>query len=346
MIKNNISLKPINSFAIDVSARKVVTITNEMDFLKFQQYNNENIIPYLILGDGSNVLFLENYIGTVILNRISGMYINEVANTWRLHIGAGEIWHNLVVTCLKKRIPGLENLALIPGRVGSAPVQNIGAYGVELQQLCEYVDIIELKSGIKKRLSAIECKFGYRDSIFKHDLRGKCIITAVGLKLSKTWHPVLQYSNLSKLHNNYVTPKQVYNTICNIRHKLIPNPALVGNSGSFFKNPIIEISLAKTLLYCYPNLPYFPQKDGKIKISAGWLIEHCGLKGYRLGSVAVHKKQALVLLNINNATGMDIIKLARYIYQRVAERFNILLEPEVCFISAYGEVDAVKLLHE
>lgn len=338
------SLKPLNTFAIDVQAQRVVTAHTEVELLTLWRQASARKLPVLVLGGGSNVLFLENYAGTALLNRLKGIAVSEDADAWHVHVGAGEAWHDLVNICLDQNIPGLENLALIPGCVGSAPIQNIGAYGVELQQLCEYVDVIQLKTSAKWRLSAAECQFGYRESIFKHELCEYHAIVAVGLRLTKAWQPVLNYSDLTHLDPQHVTPRQIYDTVCAVRRSKLPDPTLTGNAGSFFKNPVISALEAEYLLSRYPDVPYYPQPDGKVKLAAGWLIDRCGLKGYQLGGAAVHDKQVLVLINTGKASGGNIAALARYIRRQVADRFAVLLEPEVRFISAKGEVDAVGVI--
>nr|WP_067568295.1 UDP-N-acetylmuramate dehydrogenase [Candidatus Hoaglandella endobia] len=344
MLINKAALKPLNTFAIDVRAQCVAAVRTEKELVTLWRRATENNMPALVLGSGSNVLFLEDYDGTVLLNRIAGIMIRENADAWYLHVGAGEVWHDLVTTCLDYQITGLENLAMIPGCVGSAPIQNIGAYGVELAQLCEYVDIIQLKTGVKRRLSSNECEFNYRDSIFKHDLREHNVIVAVGLRLAKAWRPVLDYGDLTLLNIGNVTPRQIYTAICAMRCSKLPDPALAGNAGSFFKNPIIDAQGAEKLLQRYPDAPYYFQPNSRVKLAAGWLIERCKLKGYRLGGTAVHDKQALVLVNAYNATGWDIVALARHVRQQVAQRFDLWLEPEVRFIGAKGEVDALRVI--
>ncbi|AIN47422.1 UDP-N-acetylenolpyruvoylglucosamine reductase [Candidatus Palibaumannia cicadellinicola] len=299
--------------------------------------------PVLLLGSGSNVLFLENYTGIVLLNRIKGIVIQEDAEAWYVHVGAGELWHDLVTYTINRQIPGLENLALIPGYTGSAPIQNIGAYGVELQDFCKYVDIIQLDNGKKIRLSALECQFGYRDSIFKHNYRDNYAIVAVGLRFSKFWRPVLNYGELRLLNPHHITPRQIFDTVCTMRRNKLPNPK-IGNAGSFFKNPLIDTKTATQLLTCYPDIPYYPQTNGGVKIAAGWLIDRCKLKGYQFGNAAVYEKQALILINVGHANGSEIATLAKYVRDYVADKFAIWLEPEVRFIGAEGEVDAIGAL--
>ncbi|SNC58763.1 UDP-N-acetylmuramate dehydrogenase [Sodalis endosymbiont of Henestaris halophilus] len=344
MITNNVSLKSLHSFAIDVSARRLYVVDTEAELFAIWRHASTNSSPRIVLGGGSNVLFLENYSGTVLLNRIAGMTIEEDTDYWYLHVGAGEVWHDLVNACLEKNMPGLENLALIPGYVGSAPIQDIGAYGVEFQQFCEYVDVLQMETGTKHRMSVAECQFGYRDSIFKHNLREHYVIVAVGFRLIKAWSPILHYGDLVHLDAQQATPRQIYDIVCAMRRAKFPDPTHQGNAGSFFKNPIIDASAAEKLLNHYPDAPYYPQPGGEVKLAAGWLIDRCGLKGYRIGGAAVHDKQALVLVNFDQATGEDIAALARYVRMQVAERFAVWLEPEVRFISSYGEVDAVRVI--
>lgn len=344
MMKDSGALKSLNSFVIDALARRVIVAHKETELFTIWRQTAEEAMPVLMLGGGSNVLFLANYIGTVLLNRIAGVAIEECPDAWHLHVGAGEVWHDLVRTCLEQHMPGLENLALIPGCVGSAPIQNIGAYGVELRQFCDYVDVLQLATGTLRRLSAAECQFAYRDSIFKHALREGHAIVAVGLRLAKDWQPVLTYGDLARLDPQQATPRQIYNAVCAMRRGKLPDPAVQGNAGSFFKNPVIDAVKAERLLSRHPDAPHYPQPEGGVKLAAGWLIDRCGLKGYRLGGAAVHDKQALVLVNADNATGKNIAALARYVRQQVGERFAVWLEPEVRFIGANGEVDAVGVL--
>lgn len=338
----SVALKIPNTFGIDVQAKRVIAVQTEIDLVTLWQQTIEQNQPVLVLGSGSNVLFLENFVGTVLLNRICGITIGEDVDAWHLHIGAGEVWHDLVNFCLDRHMSGnIENLALIPGCVGAAPVQNIGAYGVEFQQLCEYVDVIHLKTGTKLRLSTNECKFGFRESIFKHELREHYAIVAVGLRLKKDWQPILNYGDLNQLDAEQVTPRQIYDAVCAVRRSKLPDPMVFGNAGSFFKSPIISAAEAEYLLQSYPKAPHYPQSEGRVKIPAGWLIECCGLKGYKVGNAAVYDRHALVLINTGNASGDEIATLAHHIRQQVADRFAIWLEPEVRFLSGCGEVDAI-----
>lgn len=241
-------------------------------------------------------------------------------------------------------MPGLENLALIPGCVGSSPIQNIGAYGVELQRVCEYVDCVELSTGKHLRVNAAECRFGYRDSIFKHEYQDRFAIVAVGLRLPKQWQPVLTYGDLTRLDPTTVTPQQVFDSVCHMRTTKLPDPKVNGNAGSFFKNPVVTGNIAQELLAKFPTAPHYPQADGSVKLAAGWLIDQCQLKGMRIGGAAVHQQQALVLINADNATSQDVVQLAHHVRQKVGEKFNVWLEPEVRFIGPQGEMNAVEII--
>ncbi|EHD23531.1 MULTISPECIES: UDP-N-acetylmuramate dehydrogenase [Brenneria] len=344
MTNSVISLKPYHTFALPVFASQVTVADTQAQLIAGWRTARLSQRPVLLLGEGSNILFLEDFAGTVLLNRVKGIDVKENADGWHLHIGAGENWHRLVQYSLELGMAGLENLALIPGCVGSAPIQNIGAYGVELKSVCEYVDLLDLNLGTVKRLTASECQFGYRESIFKHQYRDGFVITAVGLFLHKNWNPVLGYGDLNKLDAATATPRQIFDMVCHMRRSKLPDPAVTGNAGSFFKNPVITAEHAADILQKYPSAPHYLQPDGQIKLAAGWLIDQCRLKGFQVGGAAVHDQQALVLINKGNATSQDIVNLARHVRGQVAERFGIWLEPEVRFIAATGEVDAVGVL--
>lgn len=340
----NHSLKPWNTFAIDHKARRIVCAENEQQLLRAWRQARQAGMPVLILGEGSNVLFLADFSGTVIINRILGIDVTESSDSWHLHVGAGENWHKLVQFTLDNTMPGLENLALIPGCVGSSPIQNIGAYGMELQRVCEYVECVELTTGNRKRLFARQCRFGYRDSIFKHEYQGRYAIVAVGLRLAKAWRPVLTYGDLTCLDAQTVTPGEIFHAVCHMRMAKLPDPKLKGNAGSFFKNPRVSASQAQALLAAFPYAPCYPQADGSVKLAAGWLIDQCKLRGFSAGGAAVHHQQALVIVNENHATSQQVLQLARYVRQQAGEKFNVWLEPEVRFIGRYGEVNAVEAM--
>ncbi|KXF79606.1 UDP-N-acetylmuramate dehydrogenase [Enterovibrio coralii] len=330
------SLKPFHTFGIDVDAKQIIEAHCAEDFLSvWRDYADE---PKLILGEGSNLLFCQSYDGVVVLNRLKGIDVDETATAWRLHVAGGENWHELVRWTVEQNMPGLENLALIPGLVGSAPIQNIGAYGVELNERCEYVDVLMLETGDVVRMSADECEFGYRDSVFKGRLKDKAIIVAVGLLLPKVWVPVIGYGALSELsEQSELTALDVFNKVCDIRNEKLPNPAVIGNAGSFFKNPVVSKSQADALAVQHDKMPRFAVSDDHVKLAAGWLIDQCGLKGFRVGGAAVHDKQALVLTNLENASAEDVVALAKHVVDTVESKFGVSLEHEVRFMGAHAE---------
>ncbi|QHM72822.1 UDP-N-acetylmuramate dehydrogenase [Mixta intestinalis] len=338
------SLKSLHTFAIETTAHKVVIAESPADILAAWRECQQHNLPFLLLGEGSNVLFLQKFSGIVVLNRIRGIIVTESESHWHLEVGAGENWHGLVIRTLQQDIAGLENLALIPGCVGSAPIQNIGAYGVELKDVCEWVEVLELDSGNLMRLTAAQCQFGYRDSIFKHQLQHGHAIVAVGFILPKEWKPVMSYGDLTRLDAATVTPQQIFGAVCHMRRSKLPDPMITGNAGSFFKNPVVNAEQATALLAAFPQAPHYPQYNGEVKLAAGWLIDQCQLKGYRIGGASVHQQQALVLINSNNARAEDIVALAHHVRQCVGEKFNVWLEPEVRFIGANGEEDAVEVI--
>ncbi|WP_085543071.1 UDP-N-acetylmuramate dehydrogenase [Cedecea sp. NFIX57] len=340
----NSSLKPFNTFGIQATAAHIVIAESVQQLTEAWAESSQANQPVLILGEGSNILFLQDFEGTVIVNRIKGIQVIETDDAWLLHVGAGENWHSLVEYTLQKGMPGLENLALIPGCAGSSPIQNIGAYGVEIKQVCDYVDCVELSSGQAIRLTNEECRFGYRDSIFKHDYQDRFAIVAVGYRLPKMWRPILSYGDLAKLDPATVTPQQVFESVCNMRTSKLPDPKVNGNAGSFFKNPVISAKQAEKLIVCGTNVPHYPQPDGSVKLAAGWLIDQCQLKGYRIGGATVHRQQALVIINEENASSADIVALAHYVRQQVGEKFDVWLEPEVRFMGGKGEVSAVETI--
>ncbi len=338
------SLQADNTLGLESRARKRVLAETPDAILSAWNNAKRNNHPFILLGEGSNVLFLEDFTGTVVLNRIKGITIQKQDEVWKLHVGAGENWHALVKFTLEKGIAGLENLALIPGMAGSAPIQNIGAYGVEFKDVCDYVDVLDLNTGVTQRLQRDECSFGYRDSIFKHQYQQGYAIVSVGLTLRKCWQPVLSYGDLSRLEPATATPVEVFNAVCHMRQSKLPDPSVMGNVGSFFKNPVISHKKAEQLKLASPGIPSYPQANGEVKLAAGWLIAQCQLKGFRIGGAAVHQQQALVLINAEHATSEDIVELAKAVRMRVGEKFGVWLEPEVRFIGAQGERNAVETI--
>jgi len=338
------SLKNLNTFAIDVTAKKIIFVKTIQSLIVTVQHCKCTHTPYIILGEGSNILFLENYAGVVIINRIKGMKITDKNKFWLLHILSGEKWHDVVKYTLKCNIFGLENLALIPGCIGSAAIQNIGAYGLEFKDICLYVDMLCLKSYKIHRIDVNSCEFSYRSSIFKHKYNIDCFIIAVGIKLTKKWTPII-FPLLNVNYNTQIknlTPYKIFSEICKIRTKNLPNPKKIGNAGSFFKNPIITKQQANKMLSLY-NLPCYPQENGLIKISGGWLIQKYRFKNINIGDAAIHKKKKLILINKKNATANEIINLAIIIHNGIMRKFNIFLEPEVDFIGIKGKVHPSKI---
>ncbi|TLU64703.1 UDP-N-acetylmuramate dehydrogenase [Thalassotalea litorea] len=338
MVPHKFSLQSLSTFALPAFAKNLLHLRqpeqlSEIDF--------DRLGAFYILGGGSNSIFLEDYVGTVIQPDFKGIEINERAESWQLHVAAGENWHQLVCFCLEKNMPGLENLALIPGNCGAAPIQNIGAYGVELADFCHYVDWFDIESAQIKRLQSSDCGFGYRDSNFKRMLKGKGIIVAIGLTLPKQWQPQLSYPGLRELEQP--TPKQVFDTVVAIRQSKLPDPDDIPNVGSFFKNPVVDQQCFLALKADYQSMPAFQQADGTVKLAAGWLIDQCGLKGTQIGGAAVHHRQALVLTNIEQSSGDDLITLAKHVQTRVKEKFAVELTPEVRLIGADGETSLDKL---
>ncbi|MGR5065968.1 UDP-N-acetylmuramate dehydrogenase [Photobacterium sp. DNB22_13_2] len=331
------SLAPFHTFGLNVKAKDIVVAETAQELVSIWQDERYRDLPKLILGQGSNILFCGDFSGVVILNRIAGVDVQETAQAFMLHVGAGEDWHQLVTQTVEQGMPGLENLALIPGCVGSSPIQNIGAYGVELKDICEYVDIVELETGKQSRLSAAECQFGYRDSIFKHDLKDSHAIIAVGLRLPKVWKPVISYGPLAQFDPTTVTAREILLAVCDIRQAKLPDPKVLGNAGSFFKNPLVEPDVVKHLLAQHPAMPHYPQPDNLEKLAAGWLIEQCQLKGHQIGGARVHDQQALVLINYQHAEVKDVVQLAQYVVDCVIEKFGIKLEHEVRFMAATRE---------
>lgn len=337
------NLTSFHTFHLPAQAQEIISITNVSQWIKEWQSACTRGLPVLILGQGSNILFLDDFEGVVLLNRLKGITHHEDEQFHYLHVQGGENWHALVQWTLSQGIGGLENLALIPGCVGSAPIQNIGAYGVEFERFCEFVEVLNLTSGEIFRLDCKACEFGYRESIFKHRYKDGYAIISVGLKLSKAWQPTLTYGSLTELDPQIVTPQQIFDEVCAVRSAKLPNPDEFGNAGSFFKNPVIEFEIFTKIQTAYPNIPCYPQADGTVKIPAGWLIDQCGLKGFQIGGAAVHTQQALVLMNKADATGQDVLKLATEVRRQVREKFGIDIHPEVRFIGRLGEVDSERV---
>ncbi len=336
------SLQAFHTFHINAYCQHLLEVHSVDDIRQVYANTDTKHLPKLILGRGSNVLFTQNFEGVVILNRLCGVDIKETEQAYFIHIAGGEDWPNLVELLVNKGIGGLENLALIPGCAGSAPIQNIGAYGIEFKDVCEYVDYLDLDTMLHHRLLASECQFDYRDSIFKQSLKGKAFITAVGIKLTKQWQAKVHYGALETLVTKPYTPKTIFDAVCKVRNEKLPNPEVTGNAGSFFKNPLISNEKFAQLKQEFPNIVGYPNEE-QVKLAAGWLIDKAGLKGKQIGGAQVNPKQALVLCNQNNATTQDVIQLAGYVRDQVNALFGVDLEHEVRFIGAEQETSLQKV---
>ncbi len=333
-IQKNFSLKNLNTFGIDVKARFFADIKSEDQLGLILSDNKFMDVPKIILGGGSNILFIQDFDGVVIKNSISGItIIQEDADSIFIKAGAGEIWHDMVLFCVEKNYGGIENLSLIPGTVGAAPIQNIGAYGQEIKDVFVSLEGIFIDTAKKKEFLNMQCEFGYRDSIFKKELKNKFVITSIVLKLSKNPIPNLEYGTIkeeiAKLNLDRITIKNVSDVICNIRKSKLPDPKQIGNAGSFFKNPEIESRKYSELEINFPGIPGYKMQNDKVKIPAAWLIEKCGFKGKRVGNTGTHPKQPLVLVNYGNASGSEILGFANIIKSSVKDKFGILLEEEI-----------------
>lgn len=341
VVERNVSLQAHNSFGIVAKARALVRVRSEADvqaLLADAQWAHE---PKFVLGGGSNIVLTGDVRPLVLKVEAMGRRVmSDDARATIVEAGAGENWHEFVTWTLEQGFPGLENLALIPGTVGASPVQNVGAYGVELQDRFESLDAIDLQTGQMFTLTAEQCAFRYRDSVFKHvpakdggfGLAGRALILRVRFRLPKPWKPVLGYLDLErKMHETGITdptPRQIYGWICAIRSNKLPDPRVIGNAGSFFKNPTVTPEQCQDIIAREPNIVHYPMPDGTVKLAAGWLIDACGWKGKSVGNAGVYEKQALVLVNRGGATGGEVVTLARAIQTSVYERFGIRLEPE------------------
>lgn len=336
-VQQQISLQPYNTFGIPVDAAAFCIIRTKEDIISLIQNELKKYNSSLIIGGGSNILLCKNVEGLVIKNEIKGIEIIEEdeAHVW-IKSYSGTVWHDLVMYCVARNYGGIENLSLIPGTVGAAPMQNIGAYGVELKNVFVSLEAINLQTGNTKIFTKEECKFGYRESVFKKEEKGNYFIYTVTLKLSK--HPTINisYGDIQKIIEEraiqHPTIKEVSEAVIQIRESKLPNPKILGNAGSFFKNPEIEKDIAEKILKKFPTMPHYSMENGMVKIAAGWLIEQCGWKGKQIGQTGNHAKQALVIVNYGNATGKEIWKHALAVQQSVSEKFGVEIKPEVNII--------------
>ncbi len=336
-IESGVSLKPYNTFALPAQAQTLVRIARDADVRAVVDHPQLGRAPKFVLGGGSNIVLTKDVQAVVLKVEVMGRRLaEERADALIVEAGAGENWHDFVAFTLDQGWPGLENLALIPGTVGAAPVQNIGAYGLELQERFDSLDAVDLVTGRTVTLTREMCRFGYRDSVFKHagfgGLAGKSVITRVRFRLPRPWRPVLGYLELERRmqETRVVRPdaRQIFDWVCAIRRAKLPDPATLGNAGSFFKNPVVSGEQCRDIIGRDPEIVHYPLPDGSVKLAAGWLIDACGWKGKSVGRAGVYERQALVLVNRGGAIGAEVVTLARAIQESVYGRFGIRLEPE------------------
>jgi UDP-N-acetylmuramate dehydrogenase len=344
-IEENVDLQQFNTFGIKCSAQHLVRIqhTNQLKVLLELKLFRDS--PKLVLGGGSNLLFTKKFFeGLVIKNEVKGIIkVNETDEQIWLKVGGGEVWHSFVLHCVENNFGGVENLSLIPGLVGAAPMQNIGAYGVEVKDTIDAVTAFDFQTGEVIEFSNADCRFAYRESMFKQAGKGKYFITHVTFRLTKKNHRYnTEYGALkevlTKMNINELSLKSISDAVIHIRQSKLPDPALIGNAGSFFKNPTIALSQQQLLKKSYPDMPSYPVDATHVKVPAAWLIESCGWKGKTIGSIGVHKHQALVLVNYGGGEGDKILQLAHDIQRSVEAKFNIALHMEVNIVDdGYGQ---------
>jgi UDP-N-acetylmuramate dehydrogenase len=336
-LEERASLQRLNAFGVPATAAWLARVRGADDLLQLAQNARLAGLPTLILGAGTNVLFVSDFDGVVIRIEVAGLQaVGETGDARLFEVGAGVDWHWVVQSLLDRGIGGLENLALIPGTAGAGPVQNIGAYGVELAERLHSVRVWDRETGGERQMTPAECEFGYRDSVFKSRLAGRAIILAVTLALPKRWQPVLGYAELDRELKGRAIERpgaqDVFDAVCAVRRRKLPDPALIGNAGSFFKNPVVSREQCTDLIARFPSMVTYGLAGGRFKLAAGWLIEACGLKGATRGRAGVYERQALVLVNRGGASGRDILDLAREIQARVSEKFGVWLEPEAVIV--------------
>jgi UDP-N-acetylmuramate dehydrogenase len=331
LIQRNVSLRPFNTFGVEASAGLFARVRSLEDLQQVLTDRRVLAAPLLVLGGGSNVLFTQDFDGCVLKIEIPGVQREDDGARWLVRVGAGENWHAVVERLIDENAPGLENLALIPGSAGAAPIQNIGAYGVELAERFHSLQVWDLATQALQTLTADECRFGYRDSVFKHETEQRLIVN-VTLALPRQWVPVIGYADveneLRDRNKAQLRPRDVFDAVIAIRRRKLPDPARVGNAGSFFKNPVIPRQQRSVLIERHPSLVSYDIGGGRYKLAAGWLIDACGLKGAVRGRAAVYEKHSLVVVNRGGATGAEILALAREVQDAVRARFGIELEPE------------------
>jgi len=332
--EENYSLKHHNTFRLPVRTRWFMEYDNEEELSRILRDDFFHSITSLSIGEGSNLLFINDFDGLILHSRIKGVtVIDNTSDSVLLRVGAAEHWDDVVTYAVARGWGGIENLSCIPGEAGAAAIQNIGAYGVEIKDVIETVEAFNQLSGAKHLFSNEDCRYGYRHSIFKEADHDYYIITAIHLRLQKTPRFKLDYGNLTEaLKGREVTLQTVRDTVTTVRRNKLPDPDVTGNAGSFFMNPVIPLSLFNDLQNLYPTIPFYPSPENRVKISAAWLIEQCGYKGKREGNVGVYEKQALILVNHGGATGKEIASFAEKIRQSVHDKFGVQLVPEVKYV--------------
>jgi UDP-N-acetylmuramate dehydrogenase len=336
-IATDFSLEALNTFRIAARARRYLAVTDARQLGAVLADPALSALPRLVLGGGSNLLFTRDFDGLVLHMALSGIdIVGQQDGCTLVRARAGENWHGFVQWTLAQGLGGLENLSLIPGTVGAAPIQNIGAYGAEIKDVFHSLTVFDMASGDTRTMTGAECRFGYRDSVFKHADGAQLVVLDVTFALPKAWQPNLRYAELANELRaagiDQPNARQVGDAVIAIRRRKLPDPAEIGNAGSFFKNPVVPFDQCARLLAAFPNMVHHAQTDGTEKLAAGWLIDQCGWKGRSMGAAGVYPKQALVLVNNGGATGADVVALAQAIQADVAGRYGVRLEPEPVFI--------------
>ena len=334
-IQQNLSLKSYNTFGIDVNTRYFAEYSSIGELKEILGSEIINAKPWLHIGGGSNLLFLKDFEGIILHSQLKSIEkISETNEIVLLKVGAGMVWDDFVAYCVSNNYYGVENLSLIPGEVGASAVQNIGAYGMEVKDVIETVDTIHTETLNERMFTNEECRYGYRKSIFKEELRGKYIITNVTFRLKKQPDYQLDYQHLREavLQRGEINLANIRSTVISIRESKLPDPSITGNAGSFFMNPVIPKEKFEELQLSHPTMPHYPASETEVKVPAGWLIEQCGWKGRSVGNVGVHSRQALVIINLGGATGPEVAGLAAQIRENVFQRFGIDITPEVNYI--------------
>ncbi|SAK72096.1 UDP-N-acetylenolpyruvoylglucosamine reductase [Caballeronia fortuita] len=328
---SDFSLRPHNTFGFDARARHAMHIDSADAAAALATDARIANMPQLVLGGGSNVVLTRDFDGVALIVGMRGKRVNgEDDEAWLVEAGAGENWHDFVAWTLAHGMPGLENLALIPGTVGAAPIQNIGAYGLEMGERFERLSAVELETGARAEFDRAACAFGYRDSFFKRAGRGRFMITSVTFRLPKAWTPRADYADVARALDGAATPdaQAIFDAVVAVRRAKLPDWTVLGNAGSFFKNPVVSAQAFEALKQREPGVVSYPQAGGQVKLAAGWLIDQCGWKGRGIGGAAVHDRQALVLVNRGGATGAQVLELAEAIRRDVLARFDVELEME------------------